>query len=216
MEVHPARCIFCGRVLRHVNDGGNGMIVKAVLDGVARQYLYCNEGACSEASAPWIWRCGCVADYIENVGDYCGACLRHRRLARSYKRLECPLCECCYYVDDRGGIGRDDACPDCAEPLYWPVPYDIPPLSVDTSPEALREALLDAAEEHGLASEGAEMAWGDVEELFRAAFDLLTPEQRDLFWEDERVEDIVGNCPEYEAIAEAVYGPFDEEATDDE
>ena len=69
MEVHPAGCIFCGRVLRHVNDGGDGMIVNAVVNSIDRQYLYCNEGPCSEASAPWIWRCGCVADHIENVGD---------------------------------------------------------------------------------------------------------------------------------------------------
>jgi hypothetical protein len=216
MEVHPARCIFCGRVLRHVNDGGDGMIVNAVVDGVARQYLYCDEGPCSEASAPWIWRCGCDADYIENVGDRCGSCSRHRRMARPYKRLDCPLCECRYDVDDRGGIGRDDACPDCADPLYWPVPYDVPHLSVDTSPEALCQALLDAAEEHGLASEGAMMAWGDVEELFRAAFDLLTPEQRDRFWEADRVAGLVQDCAEYEAIAEAIYGPLDEEETDDE
>ena len=216
MEAHPARCIFCSRVLHHVNDGGDGMIVNAVVDGVARQYLHCNEGPCSEASASWIWRCGCATDYIENVGDYCGACRRHRRLARPFESLECPLCESCFDVDDRGGIGRDDACPDCAEPLYRPVPYEIPPLTVDTSPEALREALLVAAEEHGLETEGAEVAWGDVEELFRAAFDLLTPEQRDRFWEDDRVEDLVGNCPEYEAIAEVVYGSLDEEETDDE
>jgi hypothetical protein len=164
MEVRAAPCIFCGRVLHHVNDGGDGLILNAVADGVARRYLHCSEGPCSEASAPWIWRCGCASHYIENVGDHCGGCRRHRRWAWPYERVECPLCECRYNVDDRGGIGRRDACPECAEPLYWPVPYKIPPLSVDTSPRALREALLIAAEEHGLATEGAEMAWGDVEE----------------------------------------------------
>jgi hypothetical protein len=78
------------------------------------------------------------------------------------------------------------------------------------------EALLVAAEEHGLATEGAEMAWGDVEELFRAAFELLTSEQLDRFWKDDRVERLVGDCPEYSAIAEVVYGPVDEEEEDED
>jgi hypothetical protein len=76
--------------------------------------------------------------------------------------------------------------------------------------------LLDAAEEHGMASEGMEMAWGDVEELFRAAFELLTPQQLDRFWKDDRVEELVGECPEYEAISEVVYGPFEEDENEEE
>lgn len=212
LEVHPAPCIFCGRLLRHVNDGGDGWILNAVSEGVARRYMYCNEGPCSEASAPWIWRCGCVRDYIENVGDQCGGCRRHRRVARSYERVDCPLCGRRYEVDDRGGIGRHDACPRCAESRYWPVPYAISPLSVDACPESLCQALLNAAEEHGQATGDLEMAWGDIEELFRAAFGLLTPEQRERFWRDERVADLVGDCPEYKAIAEAVYErPNDED-----
>jgi hypothetical protein len=212
LEVHPASCIFCGRVVRHVNDGGNGWILNAVTDGVARRYMYCMEGPCAEASAPWIWKCGCESDYIENVGDRCGGCGRHRRLARWYDRAKCPFCSTYYEVYDRHGIGRHDACPDCAKPIYKPVPYEIPPITVDTTPGALCQALLDAAEEHGLATEGAEMAWGDVEDFFRAAFDLLTPEQRDSFWRDERVGRIVERTPEYDAVAEAVYGPFEEES----
>jgi hypothetical protein len=216
LEVHPARCIFCGTLLRHVNDGGDGSIVNAVIGGIARRYMRCNERPCSLTSEPWIWRCGCTSHYIENVGDHCGGCERHRRLARAYERVKCSFCGGYYDVDDRGGVGRNDACPGCAEPPYDPVPYEIPPLSVDTSPEALCQALLDAAEEHGMASEGIEMAWGDVEELFRAAFELLTPEQLERFWKDCRVEGLVGDCPEYEAIAEAVYGPFEEEDDDEE
>ena len=88
---------------------------------------------------------------------------------------------------------------------------DQSPLSRDASPEVLSQALLDAAEQHGLATEGADMAWGDVEEFFRAAFDLLTPEQRDRFWDDDRVLNIVQDGPEYEAIAAAVYGAQQEE-----
>jgi hypothetical protein len=216
LEVHPAPCIFCGTLLRHLKDGGDGSIVRAVVDGVAHRYMRCNERPCSSASAPWIWRCGCMSQPVENVGEYCGVCGRHRRLARAYDRVECPFCECDYDVDDRDGIGRNDACPDCAEPFYKSVPYEIPPLSIGTSPKALCQALLNAAEEHGMASEGMEMAWGDVEDLFRAAFELLTPEQRDRFWEDDRVEGLVGDCPEYEAIAEAVYGPFEDEDEEDE
>jgi hypothetical protein len=216
LEVHPAPCIFCGTPLRHVNDGGNGSSVRAVVDGVANEYMRCSEGPCSLASAPWIWRCGCMSEDNENVGDYCGACGRHRRLAKAYDRVECPFCEDEYGVDDRDGIGRHDACPDCAEPFYRPVPYEIPPLSIDTNPKALCQALLDAAEEHGLANGDYEMAWGDVEELFRAAFAFLTPEQLDRFWEDGRVAGLVGDCPEYETIAEAVYGPLEEEDEDEE
>lgn len=214
LEVHPAPCIFCGTPLRHVNDGGDGLIVNAVFDGVARQYMRCNERPCSSISAPWIWRCGCDSHDIENVGNHCGGCRRHRRMARAYARAHCPYCGWSLDVDDRGGIGRQDACRGCAEPPYYPVPYEIPALSVEMSRGALCQALLDAAEEHGLASEGAEMAWGDVEELFWAAFHLLTPDQLERFWEYKRVSALVGDCPEYEAIAEAVYGPYDEE--DDE
>ncbi len=210
-KAHPVPCIFCGTPLRHVNDGGDGLIVNAVTNGVARQYMRCNERPCALASAPWIWRCGCESHCMENVGDHCGGCERHRRLARSYDRVKCPFCGWCFDVDDRGGIGRHDACRGCADPSYRPVPYEIPPLTVDTRPEALCRALLDAAEEHGLATEGAEMAWGDVEEFFRAAFELLTPEQRDRFWKDDRVWRIVEYISEYDAIAEAVYGPFEEE-----
>lgn len=83
---------------------------------------------------------------------------------------------------------------------------DRSPFPMDISPRELCQALLDAAERHGLATEGAEVAWGDVEELFRAAFDLLTPAQRDRFWEDERVADVVKDDPEYETIAAAIYG----------
>ncbi|MHB1558032.1 MAG: hypothetical protein ACYC61_11260 [Isosphaeraceae bacterium] len=192
--------------------------MNAVVDRTARQYMRCNEGPCSSVSSPWIWRCGCDSHYIENVGDHCGGCGRHRRLARSYEMdVLCPFCENHYDVDDREGIGRQDACPSCAEPDYKPVPYDIAPLAFDTGPDALCQALLDAAEAHGLATEGAEMAWGDVEELFRAAFELLTDEQRDRFWEDERVWWLVGDCPEYDAIAEVIYGPSDDdEEVDDE
>ena len=69
LKVHPAPCIFCGTPLRHVNDGGDGLIVKAVADGVAHRYMRCNERPCSLASAPWIWRCGCMSQDNENVGD---------------------------------------------------------------------------------------------------------------------------------------------------
>jgi hypothetical protein len=205
LEVHPAPCIFCGRKLRHISDGGDGSIVNAIVDGVARRYFCCSDGPCLLEAAPWIWRCGCDEDYIENIGDHCGCCRRHRRMARTYERIVCPRCGRRYELNDRGGIGRSDACPYCTGSLYWPVPYVISPPSVGTTPESLCQALLDAVEEHGLASEGYETIWGDLEDFFRAAFGLLTRSQRERFWNDQRVAWLLDQV-EFEAIAEAVYG----------
>src|SRR5262249_28582690 len=137
LKVHPAPCIFCGTLLRQVEDGGDGSIVKAVVADVAHRYMRCNERPCSLASAPWICRCGCVSPRMENAGEYGGVCGRHRGLAKAYDCVECPNCEYDYEVDDRDGIGRHDACPDCAESFYEPVPYEIPPLSQNISRKAL-------------------------------------------------------------------------------
>ena len=53
-------CVFCGRPIRHVNDGGTGWLLGAVVAGESRTYLYCHDGPCSRSSATWIWRCGCT------------------------------------------------------------------------------------------------------------------------------------------------------------
>lgn len=77
-------CIFCGTSIRHVNEGGTGCYLSAVVDGQARLFAYCNEPPCPQREADEkyersVWRCACVADYVENVGETCGNCGRARR-----------------------------------------------------------------------------------------------------------------------------------------
>lgn len=91
-EVARAPCIFCGRVIGHFNDGGDhhedgdgvGWIVGAVVDGKPKEFLYCDQPPCAavkNGGYDAIWRCGCVSDYVENVGDTCAACLCSRENA---------------------------------------------------------------------------------------------------------------------------------------
>lgn len=91
-EVGRAPCIFCGRVIGHWNDVNKdepaeaatnvGWLLGAVVDGMSKEYLYCDQPPCEEVKAHGygkeIWRCGCVPDYVENVGDLCHACRRPR------------------------------------------------------------------------------------------------------------------------------------------
>jgi hypothetical protein len=125
-EVPPAPCAFCGRVIRLLDDGGVGRLLGAVVDGRPRAYLRCGEGPCSRASAPWIWRCGCVAHYIENVGDHCHHCLRPRHEAEPYDRVECPSCGETRWLDDRLGIGNGRCLACTGGPAYLPVLHEIP------------------------------------------------------------------------------------------
>jgi hypothetical protein len=73
-------CIFCGRVVKHVNGGGTACIVNGLDDHNEPQgYFYCNEGQCPQIKADQtyeksIWRCGCCDDYIENIGATCVEC----------------------------------------------------------------------------------------------------------------------------------------------
>jgi hypothetical protein len=39
LKVYPAPCIFCGTPLHHVDDGGNGSTVEAVVDGLSHRYM---------------------------------------------------------------------------------------------------------------------------------------------------------------------------------
>ena len=123
-ELPPAPCIFCARLIQHVNDGGSGWLLGAVVDGESRAYLRCNEGPCSRVSAPWIWRCGCVANYVENVGDRCHQCRRLRSEAEPYDRVECPTCGAARWLDDRLGIGNGRCLSCIGGPAYLPVLYE--------------------------------------------------------------------------------------------
>jgi hypothetical protein len=83
-DLPASPCIFCGTIIKHFNDGSPGWSVSAVVDDKPQRYLYCDQPPCAAAKniAPedWpIWRCGCVPDYVENVGDRCASCGRSRR-----------------------------------------------------------------------------------------------------------------------------------------
>jgi hypothetical protein len=125
-EVHPTPCIFCGAMIEHVDDGGIGSLLGAVVDGQSRNYLRCSEGLCAAASAPWIWRCGCVADYVENIGDYCHECRRPRHEAEPYDRVECLICGETRQLDDRQGIANGRCLSCTGGPVYLPVLHEIP------------------------------------------------------------------------------------------
>jgi hypothetical protein len=77
----------------------------------------------------------------------------------------------------------------------------------------LCEDLLNCAEQHGEA-EGSEVQVGDLEDFFRAAFDLIAPEELGRFWDDLRVAGTVQEIPEYEELAAEVHarGDFANEA----
>ena len=80
----PWACIFCGNPSEHVNEGGTHCWLGAVYDGQSERFAYCNEDGCRETGIErayetgLIWRCGCVPDYVENIGVTCHACLRVR------------------------------------------------------------------------------------------------------------------------------------------
>lgn len=74
-------CIFCGEIISHLNDGGVGWCLGAMVDGKELSYLYCNQPPCEAAEKfeHLIWRCGCECDYVEMVGEFCTSCHRPRR-----------------------------------------------------------------------------------------------------------------------------------------
>lgn len=76
----PWPCIFCGQPSEHVNNGGTHCWLGAVHEGERQQFSYCNEYGCREIGIErayktgLVWRCGCVSDYVENIGLHCVAC----------------------------------------------------------------------------------------------------------------------------------------------
>ncbi len=110
-DVAAAPCIFCGRVIKHMNDGGKGWLCGSTEEGEPREYLYCDQPQCksvkvAEKGRIVIWRCGCVADYVENVGDNCHACGCPREKAVPYDTDECPLCGKEHEVFERTPLRR--------------------------------------------------------------------------------------------------------------
>ena len=84
---YGAPCIFCGKHIYPVNDGGIGWILGAVgPDANPHWYLYCDV-QCDELNRALeletpntpekdrvIFRCGCESDYVESVGHVCHEC----------------------------------------------------------------------------------------------------------------------------------------------
>jgi hypothetical protein len=58
-----------------------------------------------------------------------------------------------------------------------------------------------AADEHAAASDDVDYAIGDLQILFRAAYGLLDPAQRERFLDDPEVRDLA-DLPEYEGLLE--------------
>jgi len=91
-------CIFCGEVIRHFNDGGVGWCLSALKpDGTQGRYLYCDQPSCAALTQARkdnqpvtvdindvsekdqvVFRCGCVPDYTESVGERCSECRADR------------------------------------------------------------------------------------------------------------------------------------------
>lgn len=132
--IPTAPCVFCGRPIRHFNDGGTGWLLGAVAVGQPAVYLRCLEGPCVRASDRWIWRCGCSGHHVENLGGHCHACLRPRHQSVPYDRVECLDCGSARWLDDRLGIGNGRCLRCTGGPAYLPVLHIIPR---DTSPAIL-------------------------------------------------------------------------------
>jgi len=56
-----------------------------------------------------IWRCGCVPDYVENVGDHCHACRKPRHEAEPYDVVKCIVCGETRQLDRSPRIGNGGA-----------------------------------------------------------------------------------------------------------
>lgn len=81
-----APCIFCNKLVKHINDGGTAWMVGGRVRGKTNFYFYCGSPPCKEAEANGkdVWRCGCESDYLENIGDRCYGCGVDREHAVPY------------------------------------------------------------------------------------------------------------------------------------
>lgn len=91
-------CLFCGEPTKHMNDGGDSWLVNALVNGEHVEFLYHNK-CCDDR----VWRCGCVTDYVENVGTHCAACKRPREQAKMFPGT-CANCHRSAMISDAKGI----------------------------------------------------------------------------------------------------------------
>lgn len=90
-SVARAPCVFCGRVIGHVNDFRDwrrdeyiGCVAGSLVGGEVQHFLYCNEPPCPEREAAedagqGVWDCSCE-DYraFDVIGERCHVCGRTR------------------------------------------------------------------------------------------------------------------------------------------
>ncbi len=121
-EVPAAPCIFCGVTCKHINDGGTGWIVGAMMARGPEHFLYHGSPNCGgyaedvRANPPHgsLWRCGCEADYVENVGAHCHACGKTRHDCAEYPSVvSCPNCACDLMAHEHSRVIRF-RCAACA------------------------------------------------------------------------------------------------------
>lgn len=68
-------CLFCGTMLTHFNDGGDGWLAGSmVAPRKVTYWLYCHSGCDDGSSQDAIWRCYCAPGYTENAGPLCHEC----------------------------------------------------------------------------------------------------------------------------------------------
>lgn len=81
-EVAPAPCVFCGKAVSHINDGGTAFVAGAIVAGEVRHFLYCNAGGCSGSrpDVDWgrLWTCGDC--HVDCLVDECHECRQPRHL----------------------------------------------------------------------------------------------------------------------------------------
>lgn len=91
-EFPSASCVFCGKMVQHVDAGGVACIAGAFVDGAVRHFYYCNEreGCCGDRKTgvgrtrtdeDWdrLWECGDCC--VDNLTTDCHDCGKPRFLA---------------------------------------------------------------------------------------------------------------------------------------
>ncbi len=73
-------CIFCGKFIRHVNEGGIGCVAGGILDGGISYFMYCNSPLCldhllAQNMEHGVRTCSCEGYRMHDViGEVCHIC----------------------------------------------------------------------------------------------------------------------------------------------